>query len=61
MSKAWYFTLQGSVYAFGPVRFDTSISERSFRVYLRKYLKMDRLIGVDIWSTTRKDVSNVIC
>jgi hypothetical protein len=50
-SKAWYYTLPRSFYAFGPVRFDSPISERDFRAYLRKYHKIRRLVGVEVWST----------
>lgn len=51
-SKAWYYTLPGAVYAFGPVRFDKPISERDFRAYLREYHKVKRLPrGTEVWST----------
>lgn len=51
-SKAWYVHFRGAVYANGPVRFDQPVSERAFRAWVRKWIKVDRLpYRTEVWPT----------
>ncbi|KXG74665.1 hypothetical protein AN618_21950 [Fervidicola ferrireducens] len=49
-SMAWGVLFPNYPYAIGPFRFNLPKSEREFRQYLRKWLKVPRLSrGTQVW------------
>jgi hypothetical protein len=51
-SAAWYFHLPGAVYAYGPARFATPLTERQARAAVRRVWGFTRLLrGTEFWPT----------